>query len=639
MITLKSPYARTFQAAPGFVSILTVLSMGLGLLIIMMYQETIQTQENQKNDLLRNDYQQREKAFLSALTNIVPNKAMRCMMDGSATETDLDWNTIFTEALTQSNAHQAITPTEATALGLSSHRSANTADTTLTPDSIIKSVFQHGGLISSGTNSVDSSLFDYPPLLSCDTLLESDDQTYPTISRGKSDGTNLLYGEIPAPKLHFAYQDQDEFIAKHNWWTFTASFADQNSAITRLTRASKQYLVSLYEIPAQLAINSVSFTNFGQHEGDGIVAGEDWSNITTTGGVFAGRVKAKGSFTSTGGIASRRGIELSDASNPLDSDNTARNQELYEGSVTSLYSSSSDGGHVTFIPIIPVLGAGITSGSDHDLYSEYLTNLKNWTTAGSDPYTRPINKLFYTRTLPVKFEETGTNTASSGSTAWKYYSRGANQCEIILIDDGLTDSFSYIANGSITDLGSKDSIQVSLEFVFPDIDSNLTVNLDRLISYLDSQNIDMSAVNSLCINSDKPVVLQNAKDLLADRAGHEGFINGLSIVTNQMLILDEDTNVGYDTSNYTAPALSLYAPIARYGKSSNGTLKIEITGALGSLAEKGEDDAVNIADLKVLGEDTRAANIKATLTSITNLNDLPPINMMNWMIVVREIRE
>ena len=208
MITSKLPYTSPSQAAPGFVSVLTVLSLGVGLLIIMMmmYQDTIQTQNNQKNNLLRNDYQQREEAFLSALTNIVPNRAMRGMMDGSGGQAKLDWTSIFDDALTQSNSEKAITATEATALGFSSHRSANTADAQLTPASIINSVFEADGLISSGTNSLASSSRSYPPPLSCDDTLKSDDQTYPVISHRKLDGvTNTLYGKTDAPKLHFAY--------------------------------------------------------------------------------------------------------------------------------------------------------------------------------------------------------------------------------------------------------------------------------------------------------------------------------------------------------------------------------------------------------------------------------------------------
>jgi hypothetical protein len=649
MITFKSAYAPPSQAAPGFVSVLTVLSLGIALMIIMimMYKETIQTQNNQKYDLLRNDYQQREEAFFTALTNIVPNKAMRGMMDGASAETDLDWTSIFDDALTQSNSHKAISATEGTALGLSSHRSGNTADATLTPSSIIQSVFQSGGLISSGTNSVGSSSRSYPPLLSCDATLKSDDQTYPIISQGKSDGVNALYGKIPAPKLNFSYQKEDEFIAKHNWWTFTVSFDDQNSDVTHLARASKQYLVSLYEVPAQLAINSASFTNFGQHGGEDGADGENWgANITTTGGVSAGAVIAKGSFTSTDGIASRQGIELADASNPLASDNTARNQELYEDGKASSYSSSSDGGHVAFIPILPVLGSSITSGSDFDLYDAYLKELTTWTAAGSDPKTRPINKLFYTRTLPVKFEETGTNTLSTSSTAWKYYSRGANQCKMILIDDydpgdpTKTSEFYVDIEDNDNHLGM-DLIVIDSKQVFTAAGEDLEVNLGNLIDYLSSLSIDMSSINSLCVNTTRErVIFRNAKYLtLPDDTG---FTAGFSIVTNKKLVLDEDINL-------SSLPLSMYAPQARYGNNVRdldiAKFKIEVDGGLGSLAERTKgDDAVNPADLKTdftVESETKTTRpaLSATLSSITELDDLPPINMMNWMVIVREIRE
>jgi len=664
MITSKLPYASPSQVAPGFVSVLTVLSLGVGLLIIMMmmYQDTIQSQNDQKNNLLRNDYQQREEAFLSALTNIVPNRAMLCMMDQASGETNLDWNMIFTDALTQSNSHQAISDDDKTALGLTTITGiGNTADlnsgTTFTPASIIKSVFQTGALVSSGTNSVGSSSLDYPPLLSCDTTLNSDDQTYPVISHGKTDGFNELWGVIPAPKLQFTYQDNDVFIAKHNWWTFTVSFNDQNSDATGLTRVSKQYLVSLYEIPAQLAINSASFTNFGQHEG-----GSDWAGITTTGGIFAGGVKAKGSFTSSDGIASRQGIELADGSNPLASGDTAnttdyaaRNKELYEDGAASEYNSSSDSGHVAFIPILPVLGLShIGAGSTDDtLSSQYLADLKSWTGAGSDPATRPIDLLFYTRSIPVKFEKTGANTVSDSSTAWKYYSRGANQCKMVLIDDASGTSEFYIDIENDDTPSSMVSIVIDSKKVFEEASggADLDVNLGVLIDYLASLGIDMGTVNSLCVNTTRNrVIFRDAKNLtLVNGAGTTyGFTNGFSIVSNKTLVLDEDVN------NSSLP-LSMYAPAARYGNNVDqidiAKFKIEVTGNIGSLAERTKedadnDDAVNIADLKVDYVKTNSADIEtvvptlsATLSSITNLNDLPPINMMNWMVVVREIRE
>ena len=625
----------------GFASILTVISVGLALLILLLftYRDTLQSQKTQSHILLRNDYIQREDAFLRALTNIIPNKTMRGMMDDSDGDLDLSWTQIMADALTQANVNQAMNDGTITTLDLASKRSANTADSTIDAATVIHSVFTEGNLISSGTNSAGGSN-DYPALLTCSSSLNTDDSTSPVISYLKTTSSGSNYEKILAPELNFKYQSNTEFIAKHNWWTFDVSFAEQDTDATNLIQRSKRYLVSLYEVPAQLAINSASFTNFGQHDD-----GSDWSSITTTGGVFAGKVKATGSFSSSDGVASRQGVELADASNPLASDNTARNNELYKGDASISYSSSSDGGHVAFVPILPVLGSHITAGDDFDLYDDYLNGdegMIKWTENGSNQNTKPVNKLFYTRTIPVKFEQYSSNAVSDSATAWRYYSRGANQCKMILIDNASGTSEFYIDIENDDTPKSMELIIVNSNEVFTAAGDDLEVNVGNLIDYLASISIDMTTINSLCVNTTRGrVIFRNAKSFVS---GGNGFSNGFSIVTNKRLVLDEDVN------NDASPIpLSMYAPEVRYGsnivEADIAKFKIKVDGALGSLAEKTKnDDAVNIADLKIKytpesnNEDIEIIpTLEATLTSITELDDLPPINMMNWMIVVREI--
>jgi len=119
---------------PGFASVLAVISVSVALLLILVsiYNDTIESQfaqkdnmlrsdyHAQKDNMLRSDYQQREEAFLRALTNIIPNKAVIAMQDNSANPnniTDLQWNTIFNQALTLSNAsNQQITEGRANAI-------------------------------------------------------------------------------------------------------------------------------------------------------------------------------------------------------------------------------------------------------------------------------------------------------------------------------------------------------------------------------------------------------------------------------------------------------------------------------------------------------------------------------------------
>jgi len=113
---------------PGFASILTVTSVGVALLMLLisMYKSTVESHSVQKTNLLKNDYEQREEAFLRALTNIIPNKAMLCMQDNSApTREQLRWNQIIDEALTLSNANTAVDPEVASSLGLRTERIAN----------------------------------------------------------------------------------------------------------------------------------------------------------------------------------------------------------------------------------------------------------------------------------------------------------------------------------------------------------------------------------------------------------------------------------------------------------------------------------------------------------------------------------
>lgn len=568
---------------------LTVLSisMALMMMLLMMYEDTAQSQSEQKHHMLRHDYHQREGAFLSALTNIIPNKAMRCMMEGANADTDLDWTSIFSEAMVQANAEQALNGTEAAALGVDTMRTTNTANTTLDIANVVKSVFSADGLISSGTNSTGSSSLTYPSVLECSSTIEEDDENYPIISHLKSNGTSHQFGKIPSPSLHFSYKNDSNLIAKHNWWTFQVSFDDHDAENTELAREHKQYLVSLYEVPAQLAINSAAYTNFGQHED-----GTDWGDITVTGGVFAKGVKLQGDFSSDS-ISSQKGVELADASNPFATDNEDRNDALYKGE-GSAYSSSSEGGRVAFIPI-------------------------NRGTA------------FFTRTADVtktpEDNQTGITAASSGSTAWDYYSIGANQCVMSVIDD----KFYYLEDGN-TALTEVDLTATEEAFTYATSAAGeicINVNMEKLLDFLGP---DAAINNSLCINSDRYVLLSRADDLTA-------FSNGFSIVCDKRLILDGDINITAYAGETNYPALSSYAPEHRYGNGDgNGTLKVEIIGGLGSTADgTSKDNAVNIGDIRVNGETAvRPADIKATLTSITELENLPPINMMNWMVVIRE---
>lgn len=677
-IKIKSLSQQSLPSLPGFASLLTVTSVGIALLIILvsMYENTIVAHDVQKNSLLKNDYQQREDAFLRALTNIIPNKAIQCMQDDSMSapsSDNLQWKSIINEALELSNARQALSPEMSISLGVGDYRSGNNTDSNLGQAAIISALSgttSNPDAITSGTNLSASS--SYPPPLNCTSTEQTTDTMYPVVSLNKRYGIDAEgwvqasvedfphYNLIEAPEMHFNYQNGSTMIAKHNWWVFEMSFAAQDATMTKVVTRTKKYLISLYEIPSQLPISASSFTTFGTHSD-----GTEWSNVNLKGSIFAEKVKTEGAF-STDAIAARKGVEVStnttvngdtvgfDGADPFDSN--ARELAQTKGQTFPI-SSSSDGGRVTFIPI----NRGL------EFYDRYTGDPDS--AVDSDNAVSP--------------------------TSWDYYSIGAKQCSMRLdvVDvasatdqtptaikfsywqddpnDGITGDLELV---SITFRKNPDPLNPSEQNwpgvyelggdTFPfHIDKSysgrpcLAIYAERLTAWLQNNNAGYFETNkSISVNVDyvnnpaivKPpfpttvtdlaVMLMDAKDLTI-------FPKGFSMVTNMRLIFTDDINITPTTlpegvtlpsGEQFYPPVSFFAPEKRFGDSGIA-LKIDLDGQLGSLA-KDNSEPVRIADLKSsFADEIIPENIEANLKTIDHPAALPPINMMNWMVVIREI--
>ena len=676
---MTKPANRTHKSSPGFASLLVVTSVGIALLIMLvsMYRNTVDAHAIQKNNLLKNDYQQREDAFLRALTNIIPNKAILCMKPDSDNDESLQWKSIIEDALVMSNSRQALAPEVADSLGFTNIRSGNNTDSNLEFGAII-SALAAGTIdpdaITSGTNQLATS--DYPPPLECSASDQTTDSLYPIVSLNKKYGLSAsgwvkasvsdfpLYNLIDAPELHFNYQNDGTFIAKHNWWAFEMSFADQDASKTNVITRRKKYLVSLYEIPSQLPISASAFTTFGAHSD-----GTEWSNVSLRGSIFAEKVKTEGAF-STDAIAARKGVEVSTSttvngtttggvtgSNPFVSN--ARELAETQGNVFPI-SSSSDGGRVSFIPI----NRGL------EFYDRYTGD-------------------------PAEDNPDKNSESRLSDTSWNYYSIGAKQCgmrldviDVISSTDQTPTAIRFSYQYDDPDDGVVGNlVQVSKVFsknpdplnpeeeawpdfldlggdIFPfHVDKSyssrpcIAIYPERLATWLVSNNAGFFESNhSISVNVDyvnnlevaKPafpsdvgdlaVMLIEAKDLTA-------FTDGFSLVTNMRLIFTDDVNITPMTTpaGITLPAgedfhppVSFFAPEKRYGDSGIA-LKIDIDGQLGSLA-KGNAEPIRIADLKTgYADQVVPENIVANLKTIDHPAALPPINMMNWMVVIREI--
>lgn len=678
--TIKTQCSGSRRHSPGFASLLTVVSVGIGLLLILvsMYEDTLEAQAVQKNNMLKNDYQQREDAFLRALTNIIPNRTMICMQDNSRSlevSQKLLWSRMINDALTLSNSRQALAPEVAAALGLDSMRSGNSTDSKLMGNVVIKPLSKvnyngttYSNAVTPGSNITAST--EFPPPLECSSYDRLLDSYYPIVSYGKRYGDSATgwvkapvadfpqYNLIEAPKMHFNYQNGDTIIAKHNWWAFELSFAAQDASRTKLVSRSKKYLVSLYEIPSQLPISASTFTTFGTHSD-----GTEWSNVNLRGSIFAEKVKTEGSF-STQAIASRKGVELSAdttvngdttggkvGSNPFASN--AREQSQSEGKIFPI-SSSSDGGMVAFVPINRGLefydrfqGAGDSSSSVNaisptswDYYSigakQCKMRLDVIDVASLSDQTPTSIRFYYDYDDPDPNIGRQTIIDPKDGKPGIVFTKGDNWPDINDLDG---EDFPFHVDNSYS---GRPCIAIYLERLaawlqnhdagFFEMNNSISVNVD----YVNNVNIEKPPFPSA--GGDMAVMLMNAKDMRM-------FSDGFSLVTNMRLIIADDVNI-VPTSpppGVTVPAgeqyyppLSFFAPEKRYGDSGIA-LKISVDGQLGSLA-KGNADPIRIADLKSgVADQVVPENIQADLKAIDHPAALPPINMMNWMVVIREI--
>lgn len=678
-------FKNTHTGNRGFASILTVLSVGIFLLLILtsLYMITIESQQTVKNNTLRGDYQQREEAFLRAMVANTAQFAIRCMQDGSdatAIRTTLRWDNIMNRSLAASNASVAITDTTLIGLGFQPNNMTNghTADASA---GILNALTITDPTVASNrytTSSIgNTASVSYPaPLTTTNGALNGGrGKNLPIISHqvfyGPSAtgwvGANVAaypqYNIVPSPESRFNYNNSNTLIAKHNWWSFAVDFSRQDAAATNLTNTAKNYIISIYEIPSQLALSANASAALGTF---GDAAATAWGGgINIAGPVFAEDLTTTGNLA-TSALTSRKGITMgantgingtaitgaTAGANPM----ASNQRELAESSQTTfpIY-ASSDGGKVAFIPI----------NRDISFYDRFSGKAN---IAAANAVT-----------------QVGINTVSGSS--WEYYINGAHQCamhlDITAIEDPTTTpvvqeaktlQFSYLVGGNptIVQFSTDDGTWPSptspagLNFPFhstlsPTGSPQISLHLNRLAPYIASIGGDAPAINhSLSINADytdsATTGIQNPSDnyntanaiFLESAENLSLYTGGFSLVTNMRLITEESINTtpalaiptGYPLApgEIFYPPVSIFAPEKRYGSTAAATL-IQVNGQVGSI-EAQDGVATNPLDFKsgtgavpVLNTNTVTAN----LTSITHPGALPPINLINWMIVIRPL--
>ncbi len=147
-------------------------------------------------------------------------------------------------------------------------------------------------------------------------------------------------------------------------------------------------------------------------------------------------------------------------------------------------------------------------------------------------------------------------------------------------------------------------------------------------------NLKVTRPSIPSLATDTALILRGAKDLTS-------YPLGFSLVTPFRMYLANDINIvssGTDAAgNELFPPLSLFAPEKRFGMREQA-INIDFAGQLNYV---GKDDTSPVRPLDLrsgIDDEVIANNIQADLHSISDVSQLPPINQMNWLVVIEEVR-
>ena len=329
----------------GYATVAIVAAVAMILISMMTYSlvGNLTSLESQVGAQIKQDYSQKEDALLSALLHVVPNKAIGAMQQGSAANPgNYTWEKIFEEAINLANAEQAADAIVISSLSLGDAITANTGDTSFESMNDFVGAAESltwdnstGNLVNGGNwyeyrMLINDDLKDgIPAPLRCDYDYYLLDKEYPLITfeklhvynynsfhsryyKGLNANTDSfpLYNLYEYPDVKFGYKRPgDNFVAKRNWWTFALTFGDHNSDATGVPPTTKNYVLSIYEVPSQLPLSASTTMAVGQFSD-----GSSWENVTLNGGIYADSLQTQGAVSLVdGSISARKLVSLSDS--------------------------------------------------------------------------------------------------------------------------------------------------------------------------------------------------------------------------------------------------------------------------------------------------------------------------------------
>ncbi len=620
-----------------------VLSIALVAMVLLMsaYRTTIRSQATQRVTQVRVDVSQRESAILRSILAIAPNRAIQAMSENSSlASSTLTWNRILADSIALANADNADSDGVGATLG--TDRSSNAANFSGNVTDIFQAV-SGSGLLNAGVNYQISS--SYPPYLTASTSVATLDATYPIVTHEKIHGANTagfaqlsttlfpLFNRIPYPNIRFGYGEPgSSFVAKRNYWAFSIRYP---TAVTGVRQNRKNYVLSLYEVPTQVALSASAFMSLGRHEN-----GTSWAGVQIDGSVFGERILAEESL-SINRMSSRKGIEINAAptvggtavKDNFDSDDTVQAFESQNDSFFPV-SVAASAGRVAFVPL--------NRGLDFYRFVGTTNDPNRLSPTGWNDYSIGARQC----AIKVLVTEAVSSADQTPLEITVTFKTGANANDLKTVTLRRNDNWPLEneAGGSLVPFQTEttDTSRRSLT-VFPtrfnawlvanggaglDINHSIAINQDP-----SGEHIRLPSFPSE--EEDLAVVMREGSDLTA-------FTKGFSLVTNVRLYFAGDLNSvpttapsGSDVTGTFYPPMSIFSPEKRWGVTAQQRV-VKFRGRLGSI-DSGSGDMIRPLDLRSGQSDQISTDIDAILSDITSPAQLPPVTFPNWLFTIEEV--
>ncbi len=528
----------------------------------------------------------------------------------------------------------------------------------------------------------------------------SDSKVYGTLAQGGvalPTDTYPQFNIVNYPNINFGYTRPGQpFVAKHNWWAFSVDLAEPDAAKTAAITSRRDFVLSLYEIPSQLPISAASFMELGQYAdggawenvtiSGGVFAGRALVEGTTTLSALATRRGAALSTKTTVGGLSFTGDPFTPG--------VREAYQLTQGDFFPL-SLASESGRAAFIPINR--GADYFDRFAHAPESAVLssTTWNNYsvgalqcamrldvTDVASATNNTPTKVRFSYLKGGVRKDLTLALDTPLATGLPQGYLFACNQAETYDFGAAVVD----VAFGANGDYAEKLAVTGPITFNIPTFGNPTHSGADkfgyfkpsypfkvkslssgkiciaiypkRFAAFLNALQADSTAVNhSLVVNVDyspdtgstlltKPAIPCSDLDygiILQECDNLTSFPKGFSLVTNLRLYFGDDFNTtpatppdGYTPSGPFYPPCSIFTPEKRYGVELD-PFGVRLSGQIGSVASESAADPVRPLDSKVLSGAAVAANrMHVNLRPITHPAELPPISMINWLVLLEE---